>query len=172
MGAQRERERETLEQRVGDLAQSASNEQRAEGNKMTWVVTDNKQRASRREQGGVIREKRTNKYQMTDTITPKEGKKRGERGKRGDSIRFTFTSSFLQNYINSWFKKYEPARLRFLGNSGRNHFQLSPTLAGKSPNLTRTLALFLGLCPTLSICLMDNDASLDRPASIKHQLKI
>ena len=111
--------------------------------------------------------------QVMSTHRKRGGKERfkgGARGgKKGKIVSFSF---FFQNLINSWFKKYEPARLRFLGNSGRNHFQLSPTLAGKSPNLTRTLALFLGLCPTLSICLMDNDASLDRPASIKHQLKI
>ena len=56
---------------------------------------------------------------------------------------------FYTNYINSRFKKYEPARFWLAREPGRNQFWLSPTLASKSPNVTGTLTLFLGLCPTL-----------------------
>ena len=55
----------------------------------------------------------------------------------------------LQNYINSRFKTYELARFWLVGKPGHNQFHLSPTLADKSPNVTGTLSLFLGLCPTL-----------------------
>ena len=62
-----------------------------------------------------------------------------------------FNLFIFTNYINSRFKKYEPARFRLVGKPSRNQFRLPPTLAGKSPNPTGTLTLFLGLCPTLAV---------------------
>ena len=63
--------------------------------------------------------------------------------------RFHFYFFFSQNFINIRLKKYELAKFRLVWKLSRNQFWLSPTLAGKSPNLTGTLTLFLGLCPTL-----------------------
>ena len=74
-----------------------------------------------------------------------------ERGKREVTIKkreICFCNPFVsKNYINSWFDQYEPARFRILGNSGQNHLKLSPTLASKSPNLTRIFDTLRGTLP-------------------------
>ena len=75
--------------------------------------------------------------------------RRKKREKREGNIQTFLLFFSLQNYINSRFKKYEPARFRLVGKPSRNQFWLLPTLADKSPNPTGTLTLFLGLCPTL-----------------------
>ena len=116
------------------------------------MATSNEEGAVSNEEGATSKEG----VARNQTTTEREkNKKRGEsKTKKGEKhekyiYKLFFTFIFYINYINSRFKKYEPARFRLVGKLGRNQFRLSPTLAGKSPNPTGTLTLFLGLCPTL-----------------------